>query len=96
MSNIIELTDYELRMIQEHRAKRAEVKRNERIIVYGVNVAADYSAWLTEHGRGTSLSVFIDEFGYEHDKTLGIKPATVYALVKRILDCATVFVWGGE
>ena len=79
----MELTQEEIRLVQEHRdQKERDIRKKERSLAY-LRIARDYEAWLQHHGRGSSFSTFCDEFQY-----IGEKREIVFKAVEYIRSCA--------
>lgn len=87
MSEIALLADDELKIIQEHRAKKAKIEHQFKMQTKALNIAVDYITWLKTHKRITTFSTFVDEFGYEEEDC-----SFMYKVVINILEVSDQ--WG--
>jgi hypothetical protein len=65
MTESILLSEEELKIIRKHRDQKAqdELRRSKKS--QALALASEYERFLGINGRGTSFSIFVNEFGYE-------------------------------
>lgn len=77
------LSNEEIKLINEHRASKANKKHLEKAKRRVLQAAFRYGLWLARHGRGSSYSTFKEEFGYE-----GRDCSEMFRVVEHILAAA--------
>lgn len=60
----MELTQEEIRWIEERRAERQAAKKRQSEKLEILKTAYEYEKWLQENGEGSTYSTFCDGFGY--------------------------------
>jgi hypothetical protein len=75
----IELSEAEGEMILENRKKQEEFLRRKTSALHLLKTAYDYETWLQAHGRESSFTTFLDEFGYD-----GIEGKTSAMVFKQV------------
>lgn len=83
MVETILLTNDELKIIQEYRAKKEKIECQFKMQTKALNTAIDYIAWLKAHNRVTTFSTFVDEFGYEEEDC-----SFMYKVVVKVLEAS--------
>lgn len=63
----MELTPSEEKMILESRQKQKYFLKRKASALHLLKTAYEYETWLQEHGRGSSFTTFLDEFGYDEN-----------------------------
>ena len=77
------LTDYEISLIQKHRAEQAEQAARIAFRSKALKTAVAFDQWSEASGEGLTFSTFINTFGYqEHNGR------RMYEAVQRILAAA--------
>lgn len=83
MSTQITLTDDEVKLIENNRAKKAQQEWRINNRIKTLVTALRYDKWLKKNGRGSSFSTFVNEYGYE-DKDA----SDMYKVVKEVIQAA--------
>lgn len=79
----MELTASEQEMIRKHRAAQAADAERRSARRVTLDTASRYEAWLQDHGRGSTFSTFVDEFGYN-----GKDVAEMFRKVEKVISAA--------
>ncbi|MCL7420845.1 MAG: hypothetical protein M8364_08085 [Methylobacter sp.] len=87
MSEAVLLSDEELKIIQKHREAQAKKHRRYENRIKALEIALEYDIWLRDHGRRSSFSTFVNEFGYEEEDS-----SFMYGVVEEVLEA--VDQWG--
>lgn len=66
-SKAIILNDEERDLILRNRAIKDEARARDELRIRILKTALEYEAWLQCHGRGSSFSTFVDEFGFDEN-----------------------------
>lgn len=77
------LSEEEIKLINNHRAQRAQKTYLAKARRRALHVALQYGLWLARRGRGSSFSTFVNEFGYE-DRDC----SEMFRVVENILSAA--------
>ena len=78
-----DLTDDEIVLIRERRAKKAQREAVRAFQHKAIATAHAFSDWSEASGEGLTFSTFINTFGYQE-----MDGQRMYAAVKRIFDAA--------
>ena len=77
------LTDYEISLIQKHRAEQAEQAARSAFRSKALKTAVAFDQWSEANGEGLTFSTFINTFGYQEPDG-----RRMYEAVQRILEAA--------
>jgi hypothetical protein len=83
MSTQMALSDQEAKLIENNRAKKAQQQWRINNRIKTLVTALRYDKWLIKHGRCSSFSAFVDEYGYE-----GNDASDMYKVVMEAIKAA--------
>lgn len=83
MTDLLVLTDSEMKMIHERRAEADRERVQQYRAVHLLEVTARYARYLTDTGAALSFATFLDDFNYD-----GGDARVTYDGVVSLLECA--------
>ncbi len=81
MADKIVLTSDEMQLILKTREKAERINNAHKTRIRALDIAHNYLIWLTKNKRASSISTFIDEFGYDDGNA-----AYMYRAVMKLIE----------